>query len=76
MRGEGPYEIEIHRGKKIAQRVCEYVVNICRDKLGCGRVDLTVEKPDAMKVYSNLGFKNLDTKLMGICLPRSKKGIL
>lgn len=63
--------VEKFRGKKIAQKMCGVLLVVvsgfcnqrfwqARDILKCGRLDLTVEKPDARKVYSNLGFSKLE----------------
>lgn len=53
-----------YRGKKIAQSVCGWVLEVMKNQLYCGRIDLMVEKDDARKVYTNLGFKPVETDLM------------
>lgn len=56
--------LEEWRGKKIAQVACQCLLDIARDELHCGRCDLTVEKPDAMAVYTKLGFEPVETQVL------------
>eukprot|EP01055_Gregarina_sp_Pseudo9_P001087 Gregarina_sp_Pseudo_9__1086@NODE_1707_length_1380_cov_237_475019_g1582_i0_p1_GENE_NODE_1707_length_1380_cov_237_475019_g1582_i0NODE_1707_length_1380_cov_237_475019_g1582_i0_p1_ORF_typecomplete_len186_score12_99Acetyltransf_1/PF00583_25/1_3e11Acetyltransf_10/PF13673_7/2_7e10Acetyltransf_7/PF13508_7/1_8e07Acetyltransf_3/PF13302_7/2e06Acetyltransf_4/PF13420_7/3_4e06GNAT_acetyltran/PF12746_7/0_00067FR47/PF08445_10/0_0023Acetyltransf_8/PF13523_6/0_042Acetyltransf_9/PF13527_7/0_059_NODE_1707_length_13 len=55
--------LEEYRGQKIAQKFCSFLCDVARNVLGCGRIDLTVEKPAAKAVYSNLGFSKVDTEV-------------
>eukprot|EP01056_Protomagalhaensia_sp_Gyna25_P003247 Protomagalhaensia_sp_Gyna_25__3246@NODE_2952_length_804_cov_291_594771_g2467_i0_p1_GENE_NODE_2952_length_804_cov_291_594771_g2467_i0NODE_2952_length_804_cov_291_594771_g2467_i0_p1_ORF_typecomplete_len181_score17_41Acetyltransf_10/PF13673_7/2e09Acetyltransf_1/PF00583_25/5e09Acetyltransf_7/PF13508_7/8_4e06Acetyltransf_4/PF13420_7/3_6e05Acetyltransf_3/PF13302_7/0_00014FR47/PF08445_10/0_075_NODE_2952_length_804_cov_291_594771_g2467_i031573 len=54
---------EPFRGQKVAQRFCGFLCDLARDELECGRVDLTVEKPDAKALYTHLGFSRVDTEV-------------
>jgi len=54
---------ESMRGNKIASILCSHVMAVAKDELSCGRVDLTVEKPDAKTVYAKLGFKTVETEV-------------
>eukprot|EP00921_Rhytidocystis_pertsovi_P004912 GHVQ01008527.1.p1 GENE.GHVQ01008527.1~~GHVQ01008527.1.p1 ORF type:complete len:257 (+),score=60.14 GHVQ01008527.1:319-1089(+) len=56
---------EEYRGKGIATKLCEYIVDIAKTKLDCGRVDLTVEKGDARHVYQDkLQFSPVETTVL------------
>lgn len=54
---------EAFRGQKVAQRFCSFLCNLAKEVLDCGRVDLTVEKPAAKAVYTNLGFSKVETEV-------------
>eukprot|EP01053_Blabericola_migrator_P005143 Blabericola_migrator_1__5142@NODE_2656_length_2489_cov_252_649050_g1609_i2_p2_GENE_NODE_2656_length_2489_cov_252_649050_g1609_i2NODE_2656_length_2489_cov_252_649050_g1609_i2_p2_ORF_typecomplete_len175_score27_00Acetyltransf_10/PF13673_7/5e10Acetyltransf_1/PF00583_25/2e09Acetyltransf_7/PF13508_7/2e06Acetyltransf_4/PF13420_7/8_3e06GNAT_acetyltran/PF12746_7/0_0011FR47/PF08445_10/0_0022Acetyltransf_3/PF13302_7/0_0017Acetyltransf_9/PF13527_7/0_018_NODE_2656_length_2489_cov_252_649050_g1609_i219472471 len=55
--------VEKHRGKKLAQKFCAFLCEVAKTSLECGRMDLTVEKPDAKAVYTHLGFSKVDTEV-------------
>ncbi|CBZ52042.1 putative acetyltransferase domain-containing protein [Neospora caninum Liverpool] len=56
---------ERFRGRGLATKMCEAVVQEVRERDLCGRLDLTVEKLEARHIYENkLGFKAVDTSVL------------
>lgn len=52
------------RGRGIASAMCSEVIQFAREKLQLGRIDLTVEKPDAKHIYTKLGFSPVTTETL------------
>ncbi|PFH36490.1 acetyltransferase, GNAT family protein [Besnoitia besnoiti] len=53
------------RGRGLATKMCQEVIQQIRDAGVCGRLDLTVEKPDARHIYEDkLGFRAVDTSVL------------
>lgn len=56
---------EHFRGRGLATQMCREVIQVMKESGIVGRIDLTVEKPDARHVYEDkLGFKEVDTKVL------------
>lgn len=52
------------RGRGIASAMCAQVIKFARETLQLGRIDLTVEKPDAKHIYTKLGFSPVTTETL------------
>eukprot|EP00920_Eleutheroschizon_duboscqi_P027104 GHVT01066354.1.p1 GENE.GHVT01066354.1~~GHVT01066354.1.p1 ORF type:complete len:304 (-),score=83.14 GHVT01066354.1:851-1762(-) len=55
------------RSMGLATQLCRHILLVAKEKLQCGRVDLTVENPRARYIYENkLGFAEQQTSVMRI----------
>ncbi|KEP65056.1 UNVERIFIED_CONTAM: acetyltransferase, GNAT family protein [Hammondia hammondi] len=56
---------EHFRGRGLATKLCEAVIQELRERDLCGRLDLTVEKPEARHIYEEkLGFQAIETTVL------------
>lgn len=53
-----------YRGKGIATSMCQVVLRLAKEQLQIGRLDLTVEKPEARHIYTKLGFTPVSTETL------------
>ena len=53
-----------YRGKGIATAMCQLVLKLAKEQLEIGRLDLTVEKPEARHIYTKLGFAPVNTETL------------
>ena len=53
-----------YRGKGIATAMCQVVLRQAKEHLQLGRLDLTVEKPEARHIYTKLGFTPVQTETL------------
>jgi len=51
------------RRQGLATKFVRHIIQQARDKLDCGRIDLTVEKAEAQTLYCNLGFAPVATNV-------------
>ncbi|KAL8427876.1 hypothetical protein ACSSS7_007497 [Eimeria intestinalis] len=56
------------RGCGVATAMCQAVLQLAKNQLNLGRIDLTVEKPDAKHIYTKLGFTTVDTETLRLQL--------
>ncbi|KAL8270734.1 hypothetical protein Esti_005336 [Eimeria stiedai] len=56
------------RGCGVATAMCQAVLQLAKTRLGLGKVNLTVEKPDAKHIYTKLGFTRVDTETLTLQL--------
>lgn len=56
------------RGKGIATEMCRLVLQLAKEQLQLGRLDLTVEKADARHIYTKLGFTPVETETLRLLL--------
>lgn len=61
---------ESFRRRGAATKLCQFVV-LMASKLGCCRIDLTVENPIAKRIYANLGFDTVTTEVQRVMLTES-----